>query len=91
MLARDWLKPHSTHIVANHFDETDHLFSTKVHSFSCKVHDFPPKVPLFLRDILATLLIAKHHRPTLRDTHVFFFDKTKAALRKLIKVYFFKQ
>lgn len=91
MLARDWLKSHPIHITANHFNETDHLFSTKVHSFSCKVHDFPPKVPLFLRDMLATLLIAKHHRPTLWDTHVFFFDKTKAALRKLIKVHLFKQ
>ena len=68
-----------------------HQFNTKVHCFSCKVHNFPEKVPLFLRNILANLRIAKHHHPTLRDTHIIFFDKTKAALHKLIKAYFFKQ
>ena len=66
-------------------------FNTKVHCFSCKVHNFPGKVPLFLRNILTNLRIAKHHHPTLRDTHLIFFDKTKAALHKLIKAYFFKQ
>lgn len=60
-------------------------------AFLCKVHHFPQKVPLFLRDILATLRIAKHHHPTLRDIHIIFFDRAKATLHKLIKAHFSKQ
>ena len=47
-------------------------------------------MPLFLRDILATLRIAKHHHPTLRDIHIIFFDKAKSYAPRIDKSPFFQ-
>ena len=51
--------------------------------FLYKVHYFPQKAPLFLRNILASLRIAKHHPPHLTGHPRLFFRQNKSSAPRI--------